>query len=158
MFYVSQWGASDLESYPVIESIPLWAHLRGVPFDLRTKEGLSHAAALVGEPIETDDYTKNVTSLNVAHVKVEANLSKSLPSAGELVRENGDIIAVDIDYPWTPPSCTHCNRIGHILKNCIYPSAPKPPDPQSNPPEVPVPPAVLPDPQTNPPAAPSVPP
>ncbi|XP_048602083.1 proline-rich protein 36-like [Brassica napus] len=121
MFYVSQWGSHASESYPEIESIPLWAHLRGIPFDLRTKEGLSHAAALVGEPIETDDYTKNVTSLNVAHVKVEANLTKALPSAGELVRENGDVINVEIDYPWIPPSCTHCNRIGHILKNCIYP-------------------------------------
>lgn len=58
MFYVSQWGSDASESYPEITSIPLWAHLRGIPFDLRTKEELSHAAGLVGEPIETDDYTK----------------------------------------------------------------------------------------------------
>ncbi|KAJ4911284.1 hypothetical protein Rs2_05905 [Raphanus sativus] len=124
MFYVSQWGSNPEESYPEITSIPLWAHLRGVPFDLRTKEGLSLAAGLVGEPIETDDYTKNISSLNIAHVKVEANLQKPLPSCGELVRQNGDIIDVEIDYPWTPPHCTHCNRIGHIEKNCIYQPAP----------------------------------
>ncbi|KAG2312390.1 hypothetical protein Bca52824_023947 [Brassica carinata] len=107
MFYVSQWDSNPTVSYPEITSIPLWAHLRGVPFDLRTKEGLSHVAGLVGEPIETDDYTKNVSSLNVAHVKVEANLCKPLPTAGELIRENGEIIDVDIDYPWTPPLCSH---------------------------------------------------
>ncbi|XP_048635100.1 mucin-2-like [Brassica napus] len=123
MFYVSQWGSNTTESYPEITSIPLWAHLRGIPFDLRTKVGLSHAAGLVGEPIETDDYTKNVSSLNIAHVKVEADLTKLLPYEGELVRENGEIITIGIDYPWVPPSCTHCRRIGHITKNCIYPPA-----------------------------------
>ncbi|KAF2584136.1 hypothetical protein F2Q70_00035435 [Brassica cretica] len=46
MFYVSQWGENPTVSYPEITSIPLWAHLRGVPFDLRTKEGLSLAAGL----------------------------------------------------------------------------------------------------------------
>ncbi|KAG2248103.1 hypothetical protein Bca52824_087731 [Brassica carinata] len=122
MFYVSQWGENPTVSYPEITSIPLWAHLRGVPFDLRTKEGLTLAAGLVGEPIETDDYTKNVSSLNFAHVKVEANLCKPLPTAGELMRENSEIIDVDIDYPWTPPLCSHCCRIGHIVKNCIYPA------------------------------------
>ena len=123
MFYASQWGDDSTASYPEITSIPLWAHLHGVPFDLRTKEGLSHAAALVGEPIETDDYTKNVSSLNVAHVKVEANLLKPMSSSGELVRESGEIIPVDIEYPWTPPSCSHCYRIGSISKICIYPLA-----------------------------------
>ncbi|CAN7140633.1 unnamed protein product, partial [Brassica rapa subsp. narinosa] len=123
MFYVSQWGENPTVSYPEITSIPLWVHLRGVPFDLRTKEGLSLAAGLVGEPIETDDYTKNISSLNVAHVKIEANLCKPLPTAGELLRENGEVIEVDIDYPWTPPLCSHCCRIGHIVKNCIYPAA-----------------------------------
>lgn len=90
---------------------------------MRSKEGLILADGLVGEPIETDDYTKNVSSLNVAHVKVEANLCKPLPTAGELIGENGVIIDVDIDYPWTPPLCTHCCHIDHIIKNYIYPAA-----------------------------------
>ncbi|KAG2251812.1 hypothetical protein Bca52824_081948 [Brassica carinata] len=58
MLHVSQWSSSVTCVIPEIESIPLWAHLSGVSFDLRTKEGLSLAAGLVGEPIETDDYTK----------------------------------------------------------------------------------------------------
>ncbi|KAG5382489.1 hypothetical protein IGI04_033959 [Brassica rapa subsp. trilocularis] len=120
MFFVSQWGSPNSSVIPEIESIPLWAYLSGVPFDLRTKEGLSLAAGLVGEPIETDDYTKNLTDLNVAHVKVEADLTKPLPSSGELVRQNGEIILISIEYPWTPPSCTHCSRIGHIKNDCIY--------------------------------------
>ncbi|KAJ4905819.1 Uncharacterized protein Rs2_09477 [Raphanus sativus] len=121
MFYVSQWGSATSSVIPEIVSIPLWAHLSGVPFDLRTKEGLSLAAGLVGEPIETDDYTKNFTDLNIAHVKVEVDLTKPLPSSGELVRQNGDVIPIEIEYPWTPPSCTHCTRIGHIKNDCTFP-------------------------------------
>ncbi|KAF2598367.1 hypothetical protein F2Q68_00009344 [Brassica cretica] len=120
MFYVSQWGSPTASEIHEIVSIPLWAHLSGVPFDLGTKEGLSLAAGLVGEPIETDDYTKNLTDLNVAHVKVEADLTKPLPSSEELLRQNGDIIPISIEYPWTPSSCTHCLRIGHIRNDCIY--------------------------------------
>ncbi|KAF3559328.1 hypothetical protein F2Q69_00012181 [Brassica cretica] len=63
MFYVSQWGSNAEEAYPEITSIPLWAHIRGIPFDLQTKEGLSLAA-------------------------VEANLQAPLSSCGELVRES----------------------------------------------------------------------
>ncbi|KAG2298794.1 hypothetical protein Bca52824_035266 [Brassica carinata] len=129
MFYVSQWGSSTSSVIPEIETIPLWAHLSGVPFDLRTKEGLSLAAGLVGEPIETDDYTKNLTDLNVAYVKVEADLTKPLRTSGELVRQNGEIIPIDIEYPWVPPSCTHCHRIGHLLNDCIYSAVSKETEP-----------------------------
>ncbi|KAG5396308.1 hypothetical protein IGI04_018122 [Brassica rapa subsp. trilocularis] len=131
MFHVSQWSSSSTCTIPEITSIPLWAHLTGVPFDLRTKEGLSLAAGLVGEPIETDDYTKNLTDLNIAHVKVEADLTKPLPSYGELLRQNGDIIPIDINYPWVPPSCTHCLKIGHVVKDCIF--APTPADVHDSP-------------------------
>ncbi|KAL0662481.1 hypothetical protein Bca4012_099318 [Brassica carinata] len=92
MLHVSQWSSSVTCVIPEIESIPLWAHLSGVSFDLRTKEGLSLAA----------------------------DLTKPLPTLGELIRQNGDIIPIDIEYPWIPPSCDQCGRIGHIEKDCIY--------------------------------------
>ncbi|XP_048629424.1 uncharacterized protein LOC125601088 [Brassica napus] len=116
MFHVSQWGSSTTSVIQEIKSIPLWAYLSGVPFDLRTKEGLSLAARLVGEPIETDDYTKNLTDLNIAHVKVEADLTKPLPSSGELLRQNEETIPIEIMYPWVPPFCTQCSRIEHVKK------------------------------------------
>lgn len=44
---------------------------------------------------------------------------------GELVRQNGDIIPIEIEYPLIHPSCDHCGCIGNILKDCIYsPSVP----------------------------------
>lgn len=119
MFYVTQWNAEMTTSTPEIETIPLWAHLRGIPFDLRTREGLSLAAGLVGEPKGTDEFTLNLTNLEWSHVFVEVDLKKPLPDSVELVRQNGEVIPIDVEYPWRPPSCSHCNEIGHILKNCI---------------------------------------
>lgn len=76
MFHVSPWSATNSPTAPELSSIPLWAHLKGVPLDLRSQEGLSLAAGLVGQPKETDDYTKNLTSIDIAHVKIEADLTK----------------------------------------------------------------------------------
>lgn len=64
--------------------------------------------------------TQNILSLIAAHIQVDANLKKPFTSSTELIWQSRDIINVDIDYPWTPPSCSYCNQIGHILKNCIY--------------------------------------
>lgn len=101
MFQVSSWNTSIAESFPrsVPTSIPLWAQLKGIPLDLRSLEGLSFAAGLIGEPKETDEFTKNLTDLDLAHVKIEADLSKPLHVLIELRRTNGEIIPVEVTYP-----------------------------------------------------------
>lgn len=71
-----------------LPKIPLWDHLKGIPFDLIHDEGLSHVAEFIGYPKEMDDFTKNLTRVNEAHVKVEIDVSKPLPSVVELEREN----------------------------------------------------------------------
>ncbi|CAH2035801.1 unnamed protein product [Thlaspi arvense] len=40
LFYVAQWSAEVAVKPPSFTSIPLWAHVKGVPFDLYTQEGL----------------------------------------------------------------------------------------------------------------------
>lgn len=120
MFHVAKWCPGQEVTTPDLLSIPIWAHLKGVPLDLRSQEGLSFAAGLVGDPKETDEYTKNLTNLEVAHVKVDADLSCPLPSLVELKRQSGAIIPVTVEYPWVPPSCSHCKQIGHIIKDCLF--------------------------------------
>lgn len=48
MFHAVQWSSSVSPSAPPLESIQIWAHLTGVPLDLRHEEGLSLVAGLVG--------------------------------------------------------------------------------------------------------------
>ncbi|CAA7040468.1 unnamed protein product [Microthlaspi erraticum] len=114
-------------------AIQLWAHLTGVPLDLRHQRGLSFVAGLVGEPKETDDFTKNLVSLTLSHVKVEVDLTKKLPDIVEFERDSGEVVEVLVHYPWLPPKCSHCHELGHIAKNCLL--LPVPPKPVTNQPE-----------------------
>ncbi|CAN6998326.1 unnamed protein product, partial [Brassica rapa subsp. trilocularis] len=81
LFHTKQWTTTNKSLAPSFSSIQIWAHLTGIPLDLRHQEGLSLVAGLVGEPKETDDFTKNLVSLTLAHAKVEVDLTKPLPDA-----------------------------------------------------------------------------
>lgn len=119
MFHVVQWSDGDVADTSSLESIQIWAHLKGVSFDLMTNEGLSWITDTIGFPKEMDDWTKNLSSLSVAHVKVEVDATKPLPSVLELVRKSGATFRVDVEYPWLPPTCSHCKQLGHIIKDCL---------------------------------------
>lgn len=49
MFYATQWATYHSTHTPAFNFIPIWAHLRGVPFDLRSLEGLGWIAGAIGE-------------------------------------------------------------------------------------------------------------
>ncbi|KAF2567350.1 hypothetical protein F2Q68_00027692 [Brassica cretica] len=117
-------------STPPLKAIKIWAHLTGVPLDLRHQQGLTLVAGLVGEPKETDEFTKNLVSLTVSHVKVD--LTVPFPSVVEFQRQSGEVVEVLVHYPWTSPTCSHCHKLGHIVRNCqLYvppPADPPPPN------------------------------
>ncbi|RID62156.1 hypothetical protein BRARA_E01247, partial [Brassica rapa] len=129
MFHTAQWSSEHSMSTPPLKAIRIWAHLIGVPLDLRYNQGLSLVAGLVGEPKETDDFTRNLVSLTVSHVKVEVDLTKPLPSVVEFERQSGEVVEVQVSYPWTPPTCSHCHELGHIVRNCLLYTPPPPPLP-----------------------------
>lgn len=106
MFHMAQWSTTGSRTIPPLKEIKIWAHLTGIPLDLRYDKGLSLVAGLVGELKETDDFTKNLVSLTLAHVKVEVDLTKPLPSVVEFEREDGEVVEVSLHYPWVPPTCS----------------------------------------------------
>ena len=128
MFHAVQWSSSAATQPPSLESIQIWAHLTGVPLDLRHTQGLSLVAGLLGDPKETDEFTINLVSLTLSHVKVAVDLTKPLPSVVEFMRENGEVVEVKVSYPWVPPTCTHCKELGHVSRNCLQ----LPPPPKSD--------------------------
>ncbi|CAF1921026.1 unnamed protein product [Brassica napus] len=141
MFHTVQWSSEHSMSTPPLKAIKIWAHLTGVPLDLRHQEGLSLVAGLVGDPKETDDFTRNLVSLTLSHVKVEVDLTQPLPSVVEFQRQSGEVVEVLVHYPWIPPTCSHCHELGHLVRNCLLlppPSVqntPKQNHPQSNSPQ-----------------------
>lgn len=126
MFHTAQWSSHHSADTPALVSIPIWVHLFGIPLDLRSIEGLSLVAGLVGEPKETDEFTINLVSLKVAHAKVEVDLTKPLPNVVEFQRQNGQVVEVEVKYPWLPSSCSHCKELGHIVRNCLHLPPPPP--------------------------------
>lgn len=126
MLYAYQWGTHSPDISP-LTAVPMWAHLHHVPLDLRSLEGLGWVAGALGNPKETDDFTINMVSLIVSHVKVEMDLTKPLPRSIELPRQNGEIALVEVDYPWVPLTCSNCNEMGHIMRNCLLPHKEKQP-------------------------------
>lgn len=126
MFHTAQWTSERSKATPPLKAIKIWAHLIGVPLDMRHEEGLSMVAGLIGDPKETDDFTKNLVSLTLCHVKVEVDLTVPLPSVVEFVRQSGEVVEVSVHYPWIPPTCSHCHELGHIVKNCLHYIPPPP--------------------------------
>lgn len=126
MFHTAFWSTAHSSSTPPLKAIKIWAHLTGIPLDLRHQQGLSMVAGLVGHPKETDDFTLNLVSLTLSHVKVEVDLTEPLPNVVEFERESGEVVEVQVNYPWVPPTCSHCKELGHIVKNCFsYTPPPK---------------------------------
>ena len=35
------------------------------------------------------------------------------------VRQSGATFRVEVEYPWLPPTCSHCKELGQILKDCL---------------------------------------
>lgn len=103
-----------------MDSIPLWAKVRGVLFDLYTREGLSLVAGLIGHPVEANEFTIRMISLDVAHLKVRAYFTKPLPPLVELLWDDGSIIPISVTYPWVPPSCTCCKQLRHLEARCPH--------------------------------------
>ncbi|XP_010419047.1 PREDICTED: uncharacterized protein LOC104704705 [Camelina sativa] len=63
-------------------------------------------------------------SINSAEVKIVVDLTKPLPKSLELERENGQVLVLQVSYPWLPPLSLLCNTIGH--KEALFPDAPPP--------------------------------
>lgn len=116
--YVAQWTPNLAMKPPTLESIPIEAHVRGIPFDLYHQVGLSWVAGLMGDPIETDDFTLSMKDFSVAHLKIRANCSKPLPETVELEREDGSVQPVLVHYPWLPSICPLCKEMGHLQARC----------------------------------------
>lgn len=87
-------------------------------FDLYTQKGLGRVADLICIPVEVDEFTRRMTSLEVAHLKVKVDCTEPLPYVAELERDDGEIVRLSIDYPWIPPICPCCKELGHLEAMC----------------------------------------
>ncbi|KAJ6697292.1 hypothetical protein OIU85_003643 [Salix viminalis] len=100
-----------------ITTIPVWLRLRGLPFPLWTKAGLSLVASMVGRPLSCDESTFSCKRLEYARVCVEVDVAHPFVHNFELeIPQSSDTVKVDVEYEWKPSRCKTCKVYGHCCK------------------------------------------
>ncbi|XVF58876.1 hypothetical protein PTKIN_Ptkin07bG0101300 [Pterospermum kingtungense] len=86
--------------------MPIWLHLRDVPLELFTKEGLRYIASVVGKPFYMDRITVKRERVAYAKVCVEIGATTVIPSIIKILMPDGSRVVVAVDVPWLPPKCS----------------------------------------------------
>lgn len=120
-FFVTPWKAEYSFNPPALDRAPVWAKISNIPCDLVTDEGLSFIVKPLGKVVDA----KPFTIYNSAEVKVVVDLTKPLPSELEIEREDGNIVVLQVKFPWLPPVCPVCNEIGHKAQFCPTVESPR---------------------------------
>lgn len=120
--FVAKWEPGLTPAIPELTAAPVWIDFHNVPPHFYSEEGLEHIAGLVGHPIVLHPNTASMSNLEVARVYTIIDPTKPLPEAVNVRFQSGETQRVLVTSPWLPPTCEHCNQVGHSIKRC--PSAP----------------------------------
>lgn len=115
---VTKWTPDELKEKPEVTSIPLWVHLKNVPMNMFSWQGLSFITSAVGHPVKLHPETASCSNFKLAKIFVKADLSKTLPKKINFTK-NGKSSLVEFIYPGLPARCNTCGKWGHMEKVCI---------------------------------------
>ena len=76
---MSKWSPFVEEDQPEEKSMPLWVHLKNVPIDMFSWQGLSFVASPLGTPVRLHPETVQCLNIEVAKIFVNVDLTKDLP-------------------------------------------------------------------------------
>ena len=107
-----------VEEEEIHSSVPLWVHLKNVPMNMFSWNGLSFATSPVGVPLKLHPDTALCKDFKVAKVFVKADLTKDLPSSMNFKFQGKDTL-ISFTYPWLPTKCSTCGKWGHSEKVCL---------------------------------------
>ncbi|KAJ6369366.1 hypothetical protein OIU78_001686, partial [Salix suchowensis] len=114
---IQQWHPHIQFDKNRISTVPVWVRLRGLPFPLWTRQGLSLAASMVGRPLSCDELTSSCRRLDFARVCVEVDATHPYVHRFEIDSElSQDPIVVEVDYEWKPSRCKRCKVYGHACQ------------------------------------------
>ena len=85
---------------------------------LWSKKIISRIACLIGTPIHMDKGTATGERLSYARCFIEVSAGQTLPKLFLLQEEEGDEVAVEVEYEWIPPMCCICSAFGHLPIRC----------------------------------------
>lgn len=115
---ITKWIPDEMKEKPEITAIPLWVHLKNVPMNMYSWQGLSFIASAAGFPVRLHPETAACSNFKVAKIFINADLTKELPTKINF-KKNGVSSLVEFIYPWLPMRCSTCKKWGHTDKVCI---------------------------------------
>ncbi|KAB5521999.1 hypothetical protein DKX38_026318 [Salix brachista] len=123
---LQQWHPHYSFDKSKITTLPMWIRLKGLPFPLWTKQGLSHAASMVGKPLSCDEHAHECTRLDYARVCVEVDATLPYVHHFEIdCTLSADPIRIEVEYEWKPKRSATTSNTVPVL------TTPQPPPPQT---------------------------
>ncbi|KAF7152803.1 hypothetical protein RHSIM_Rhsim01G0069100 [Rhododendron simsii] len=114
LMVLQEWYPGIVLEKEGLTRLPIWIQLYNVPLQYWSAEGLSYLASAVGKPLYADEMTESAKRVSFAKVCVEVDLKSSLPHSFDLITSSGQLVIIDVKYPWRPTKCTSCGVFGHF--------------------------------------------
>jgi hypothetical protein len=101
-----------------LSTFPIWIKLMNLLLEFWSHSCLSHVASGVVRPLYADKITEDQQRLGYDRVLVEVEVSSDYPKEIFIRRKDGEVINIEVEYPWIPPKCSLCAGFGHAAYAC----------------------------------------
>lgn len=114
---LTKWSPVIEKEKPPAQSIPLWVHIKHVPINMFSWQGLSFVTSPIGSPVRLHPETAQCLNIEEAKIFVKVDLTKDLPTKMKFTIEGKEVM-VEYSYPRLPTKCPRCEKWGHTIRRC----------------------------------------
>ncbi|XP_058723328.1 uncharacterized protein LOC131595094 [Vicia villosa] len=100
----------------VLRVLPIWVIFPQLPLYCWGEHSIGKIANAIGKPLLTDECTSKKLRVSYARVLIEVDVTKQLRTHITIRDPQGEKMLQQVEYEWTPPYCTVCNKVGHVCK------------------------------------------
>lgn len=114
---LTKWSPIAEKEKAPVQSIPMWVHIKNVPLNMISWQGLSFVTSPIGSLVRLHPETAQCLKLDVAKIFVKVDLTKDLPTKMNFKIDGKDVL-IEYTYPKLPTKCSNCETWGHSVRTC----------------------------------------
>ncbi|CAL1356062.1 unnamed protein product [Linum trigynum] len=111
--FFRKWAPGIEPVAPVIEILPIWVRIWGIPLEYHTLEGLEWVASTIGPPVWMDQTTRKGHQLEFAKVCVNLAADCGFQTKIRLYPDDDPAFDIEVEYLNKPMVCSKCEVYGH---------------------------------------------
>ncbi|XP_058784859.1 uncharacterized protein LOC131659723 [Vicia villosa] len=100
----------------ILRVLPIWVMFPQLPLVYWGEKSLGKITSAIGKPLMTDECTAKKLRVSYARVLIEVDVTKELKQYITIRDPTGEKLMQQVDYEWTPPYCSQCNKVDHVCK------------------------------------------